>query len=78
MASSIELLHDSTVDNVISMYGNPTCYCHEVASCRKIRVENFACLPNFRANNNQFPQGCQIIRVSKFLGIYGSYRTVVG
>ena len=27
-----------------------------------------ACSPNFRANNNQFLQGCRIIRVSKFSG----------
>ena len=38
MASSTEVLHDSTVESVIRDYGNPTRYCHEVASCRKIRV----------------------------------------
>ena len=35
---------------------------------------NLACLPNFRANNSQFPQGCRIIRVLKFSGIYGNLR----
>ena len=74
MASSTEVLHDSTVDSVIRGYGDPTRYCHEVTSCRNVWVlliRNFACLPNFRANKNQFPQRCQIIKVSKFLGIYG-------
>ena len=38
MASSTEVLHDLTVECVIRGYGNPTCYCHEIASCQKIRV----------------------------------------
>ena len=37
MASSTEVLHDSTVESVIRDYGNPKRYCHVVA-CRKIRV----------------------------------------
>ena len=36
-------------------------------------LENLACSPNFRANNNQFPQGCRIIRVLKISGTYGSH-----
>ena len=49
---------------------------HEIyESCRKIgnlNLKNLANLPNFRVNSNQCPQECRIIRVSKFLGIYGN------
>ena len=39
---------------------------------RYFKLENLACLPNLRANKNQFPQGCRINRVPKFSGIYGT------
>ena len=53
MSSSTEVLHDSTVDSVIRGYGNPTRYCHEVTSCRKIKVllmiRNFCLLAELKS-----------------------------